>query len=72
MSWIFNEKGTYFGRVADPTTAKLAPYLNVDPIDSRYGLNRLPFTLSQRKSMTRRPSERRPVDWPKKVRPLGG
>jgi hypothetical protein len=43
---MFNEKGTYLGRVEDPTTAKLAPFVNPDPPnESRYGLRKLAFKL---------------------------
>lgn len=46
MSWIFKEKGTYLGRVEDPTTAKFAPLLKLFPAkESRYGLKRLAFKL---------------------------
>lgn len=45
MTWIFNANGTYLGSVADPAIAKFAPFENVEPSDSRYGLRRLVFTL---------------------------
>lgn len=46
MTCIFKEKGTYFGRVEDPTIAKFAPFENVDPdMASKYGVKNLVFTL---------------------------
>lgn len=46
MTWIFKAKGTYLGRVEDPTTAKFAPFENVDPDkESRYGVKTLAFKL---------------------------
>ena len=46
MTCIFKEKGTYLGRVEDPTTAKFAPFVNVDPDKaSRYGVKKLTFKL---------------------------
>lgn len=43
--WTFSAKGTYLGRVDEPTIAKFAPFENVDPIDSKYGLRKLVFTF---------------------------
>lgn len=43
--WTLREKGTYLGRVDEPTIAKFAPFENVDPIDSKYGLRKLVFTF---------------------------
>jgi len=46
MTCIFKEKGTYFGRVEDPTTAKFAPFVNADPdMESKYGVKNLVFKL---------------------------
>jgi hypothetical protein len=46
MSWMFKEKGTYLGSVEDPTTAKFAPFVNLDPPkESRYGFRKLAFKL---------------------------
>lgn len=46
MTCIFKEKGRYFGRVEDPTTAKFAPFVNEDPDkESKYGVKMLTFKL---------------------------
>ena len=46
MTCILREKGTYFGRVEDPTTAKFAPFVNEVPDKaSKYGTNKLAFKL---------------------------
>jgi len=46
MTCIFKEKGTYLGRVEDPTTAKFAPFVNEVPDKaSKYGTNKLAFKL---------------------------
>lgn len=46
MSWMVKEKGTNLGRVADPATAKFAPFVNLDPPkESKYGLTKLVFKL---------------------------
>jgi|APAra0007618257_1042622.scaffolds.fasta_scaffold03332_13 hypothetical protein len=43
---MLRAKGTYLGRVEDPTIAKLAPFWNFDPTnESKYGFNRLVFKL---------------------------
>lgn len=43
---MFSAKGTYRGRVEDPTIAKLAPFWNFDPTnESKYGFSRLVFKL---------------------------
>lgn len=54
---MFNEKGTYLGRVEDPTTAKFAPFPNLDPDkESRNGVRKLVFKLwparDQKESLT--------------------
>lgn len=43
---MLKEKGTRLGKVEDPTIAKFAPFVNLDPDkESRYAVNRLVFKL---------------------------
>lgn len=43
---MFKENGTNFGRVDDPTTAKFAPFLNLESAnESKYGRRKLVFKL---------------------------
>lgn len=42
---MLRAKGSDLGRVEDPTTAKFAPFENVGPSDSKYGLSKLAFRL---------------------------